>query len=145
MGGFLPLRPPLLSPLLPPSPPPKGWSIRHPASLCLRGNRWKLHILNKTAAPRLEPLSPVYAPGGGGVPSGGGNPSPGPQHRWVRAAGTDGAGISGRLAPLSDVSRGAGSLRAAPLSIPPTREESQFAASNEFFPRLSPKGEQGSV
>lgn len=104
MAGVLPLGPLLLSTFLPPSPHPKGWSIRHPASACLCGNRWKLHVLNKTAAPGLELLSPVYAPN---LPSGEGGSLP----RLAVPAGVGQKAPTGRvfagwLAPLSDLSGG---------------------------------------
>lgn len=79
--------------------------------------------LKQTAAPGLEPLSPVYAPN---LPLGmGGDVCPPPRARGavgVRAAGAPTARvIAGRLSPLSDASGGLEAFEAPfpalPLSI----------------------------
>lgn len=136
MGGFAPLQPPLLAPLLPPSPPPKGWSRRHPASVCLCGNRWKLHILNKTATTGLEPLSPVYAPN---LPPWGCVPPR--SARRVRATSPDGAGFCRAARPA--LGRFQGSWEQ--LSAPPSSRSPNLLRIMSPSLQLSPKGEPGSV
>lgn len=106
--------------------------------------------LKQTAAPGLEPLSPVYAPN---LPLGmGGDVCPPPRARGavgVRAAGAPTARvIAGRLSPLSDASRGTGSLRGpfprSPAQYPPPwGNHNLYQVINPFL-RLSPKGEPGS-
>lgn len=137
MGGFAPLQPPLLAPLLPPSPPPKGWSIRHPASVCLRGNRWKLPILNKTEAAGLEPLSPVYAPNlslRGCVPP--------RSARRVRAESSDGAGFC--RAARSALGRFQGRWEQLSAPLPSSRSPNLLRIMSPSL-QLSPKGEPGSI
>lgn len=136
-GIFVPLRPPLLSPLLPPSPPPKGWSIRHPASLCLCGNRCKLHIFNKTAAPGLCLFMLPTCP-----PARGGCPSPGPQRRQAPGSGhRRGCFCRAARSALGGFQGGwEAASRPAQYPPPPPPKESQFAASNEPFPAVRSQG-----
>lgn len=107
--------------------------------------------LKQSAAPALEPLSPAYAPN---LPPGvGGGVCPPPRARGavrVRAVGAPTARvIAGRVSPLSDASRGAGSLR-GPIPLSPAQHPPPWGNHNLFqvikrFLRLSPKGEPAAV
>lgn len=140
-GIFVPLRPPLLSPLLPPSPPPKGWSIRHPASLCLCGNRCKLHIFNKTAAPGLCLFMLPTCP-----PARGGCPSPGPQRRQAPGSGHRRGCFCRAARSALGGFQGGWEAASRPAQYPPRlrRSPNLLQVMSPFLP-FAPKGEPGSV